>query len=404
MHTPAPPSFRVFLAQLLALADDPARARALADAYLAARAGHFPIIEGTTAHFLHRETPRVIAGVGGEWNGFDARQALLEPIGGGLLHYARDFEPDARLDYLFFEIDAAWRASLDDPEALRQLQPRPSPDPLNARIGASGLGPRSELAMPAYRRPAITRAHAHIPHGTLHKATIHSRALGGTRTYAVYLPPGYVAARGPYACAVFHDGGDYLDYGEARVILDNLIAAAAIPRLVAVFVPPAEREVEYNGDDRQVRFIADELLPDVTERCALTPDRMRRAVIGPSLGGLISLYVGSRRPEAFGLIAAQSSVVQTVNGLDSYDARQAYAEPPPAPQRIHLVIGTYEDCYAIDRQGRCRDLLTPVRDLQAVLARAGVPHRYLEQHQGHSWGLWRDTLADALTYLFGTEP
>jgi enterochelin esterase-like enzyme len=110
--------------------------------------------------------------------------------------------------------------------------------------------------MPAYRRPAITRAHAHIPHGTLHKATIHSRALGGTRTYAVYLPPGYVAARGPYACAVFHDGGDYLDYGEARVILDNLIAAAAIPRLVAVFVP---------------RRSAKSSIMATTGRCALSP-------------------------------------------------------------------------------------------------------------------------------------
>jgi enterochelin esterase family protein len=403
LHTPTPPSFEVFLARLRVLAYQPDKAAALADAYLAMHAGHVPIIEGTTAHFLCREKPRILAGVGGDWNGFDARQAILEPIGGGLLHYARAFEPDARLDYLFFEIDAAWRASLDDPEALRQLQPRPRPDPLNPRTGASGLGPRSELAMPGYRRPAITRAHAHTPRGTLHETTIHSRALGGSRAYAVYLPPGYVAARGPYACAVFHDGGDYLHHGAAQAVLDNLIAAAAIPPLVAIFVPPAEREVEYNCDDRQVRFLVDELLPEVTERCALTTDRMRRAVIGPSLGGLISLYIGSRRPEAFGLIAAQSSVVQTVNGVGGYDARQAYAAPPPAPLRVHLVIGTYEDCFAIDQQGRCRDLLTPVRDLQAVFAQAAVPHRYAEHPQGHSWGLWRDTLAAALTYLFGGE-
>jgi hypothetical protein len=111
LHTPTPPSFEVFLARLRVLVYQPDKAAALADAYLAAHAGALPIIEGTTAHFLCREQPRIIAGVGGDWNGYDARQAILEPIGGGLLHYARAFEPDARLDYLFFGIDAAWRVT-----------------------------------------------------------------------------------------------------------------------------------------------------------------------------------------------------------------------------------------------------------------------------------------------------
>jgi enterochelin esterase family protein len=170
--------------------------------------------------------------------------------------------------------------------------------------------------------------------------------------------------------------------------------------VVAIFVPPQKREVEYNCDDRQVRFLADELLPALTTQYALSPDRMQRAVIGPSLGGLISLYTGSRRPEAFGLIAAQSSA--TRGGRAAYDAHRAYAAPPALPLRLHLVIGSYEDCFAVDRQGHCRDLLTPVRKLRDVLARAGTPHAYTEPHQGHSWGMWRDTLGAALAYLFGT--
>jgi enterochelin esterase family protein len=399
-----PPSFNVFLAQLLALAHAPEKAAALARDYLAAQAGHFPIIEGTTAHFLYREQPGLIAGVGGEWNGFDARRAIMEPIGGGLLHYAHTFEPEARLDYLIYEVDAVWRDRLSDPALPAELIPHTLRDPLNPRIGPSGLGARSELAMPAYRRPAITQAQPELRGGTVQEGAIRSRALGGSRrAYSVYLPAGYDAAHGPYACAFFHDGGDYLAYGEARAILDNLIAAGAIPPLVAVFVPPQERDVEYNCDDRQVRFLADELLPRLTGYYALSPDRMRRAVIGPSLGGLISLYTGSRRPEAFGLIAAQSSAVTGGTGPDGYDARQAYAAPGPLPFRVHLVIGTYETCFATDAQGRCRDLYSPVRDLDGVLTRAGVPHRYAEHAQGHSWGLWRDTLAEALIYLFGAD-
>ena len=342
MQTATAGGFSAFLAQLQALAHDPAAAAVLAEAYLAAHSGTIPIIEGTTAHFLARERPGQIVHVGGEWNGLDARQAIMTPIGGGLLHYARSFEPDARLDYLFFVLDAALGDRLDDPATLRRAQAHR--DPLNPRTGGSGLGPRSELAMPAYRRPAITTPQPGTPPGTLHAGALASRALGGSRTYTVYLPAGHDPAGGPYACAIFHDGGDYLDYGEAPTILDNLIAAAAIPPLVAVFVPPQKREVEYNCDDRQVRFLADELLPVLTAQYALSPDRMQRAVIGPSLGGLISLYTGSRRPEVFGLIAAQST--GTHGGRAAYDARRAYATAPALPLRLHLVIGSYEACFA----------------------------------------------------------
>jgi enterochelin esterase family protein len=388
--------FSAFRTQLAALAGDPAAATALADQFLAAHAGAIPIIEGSTAHFLARAPEGQIVGVGGEWAGMDPSRAIMEPIGGGLVHYAHTLEPNARLDYLFFAADAPRRNRQPDPATLRRAQAER--DPLNPRIGASGLGARSELAMPGYRRPAITEPQPGTPPGSLHDGVLLSRALGGMRAYTVYLPVGYDPAGGPYACAVFHDGGDYLHYGEAPTILDNLIAAGTIPPLVAIFVPPQAREVEYNCDDRHVRFLADELLPALTTEYALSPDRMRRAVIGPSLGGLISLYIGRSRPEVFGLIAAQSTA--TGSWRTGYEARRPYAAPP-LPLRVHLAIGSYEGCFAVDRQGRCRDLLTPARALRDVLARAGVPHAYVEPHQSHSWGMWRDTLGAALEFLFG---
>jgi len=46
------------------------------------------------------------------------------------------------------------------------------------------------------------------------------------------------------------------------------------------------------------------------------------------------------------------------------------------------------------------ELLNPVREFRFVLERSGYAYRYAEHHQGHSWGLWRDTLADALVYFF----
>jgi enterochelin esterase family protein len=258
------------------------------------------------------------------------------------------------------------------------------------------MGARSELAMPAYHRPPVTVAQPDTPTGTLQPGPLPNRAT------TVYLPPGYApdAAGAGYPSVYFQDGGEYLTLAQAPVILDNLIAARQIPPLVAIFVPPVRREVEYNCDDHYVRFFSEELVPAMTAAYALHPDRMRRAVIGPSLGGLIALYLGSQRPDLFGLIGAQSSGVHSQYGRGTYDARRAYARPAKLPQRLALAIGSYEACFSLDRLGRCRDLLTPVRELQARLQRAGVAHAYAEHPQSHSWGLWRDTLPALLAYLF----
>src|SRR6266571_7490359 len=112
MQTPINTSFHDFITHLQTLTNDPLAATSYANSYLAAHAGNFPIVEGNTAHFVRRERPGTITGVGGDWNGFDGRNARMTPIGGGLLHYQHDFELDARLDYLFFETDVT---NLKDP-------------------------------------------------------------------------------------------------------------------------------------------------------------------------------------------------------------------------------------------------------------------------------------------------
>src|SRR5260370_2416781 len=156
METPAETSFWTFITRLQALADDPGTAASYAESYLAAHAGNFPIVAGNTAHFIYKEQPGTIVGVGGEWNGYDARKALMKPIGAGLLHYQHDFELDARLDYFFFEYDTGSVPDLfSDPGLIVLDDMRPVLDPLNQRAGDSGFALRSELPIPPSHRPAI---------------------------------------------------------------------------------------------------------------------------------------------------------------------------------------------------------------------------------------------------------
>lgn len=382
------PSFEQLMARLRALGESD-EAFAYADAYITPRIGSFPIIEGNTAHFVYKTSSHAAnesIGVIGEWNNWSPRNAPMTPIGGGLLHYERDFEPDARLNYLFAYLVEHNMHSLRDP--------------LNARIGRSGMGDNSELAMPAYLRPRVTIRDESVPQGKLVQGIIKSKALHQQRPYTVYLPYDYSEQDVLYPSVYFHDGNDYLTMGEATTILDNLIHQGSLPPLVAVFVSPIDREREYNCSDVFTSFFCDELVPELHQRYSLDTTPASRCVIGPSLGGLISLYMASRRSDTFGLVCAQSTVTNSVNGLDKYNAFRTFTAGPHLPLRLAFVIGSYERSFHIDSQGRNLDLFTPVRELRAVLDEHNYPCYYREEHQGHSWGLWRDTLGDALVYLF----
>lgn len=378
-------SFEQFMVHLKRLGESN-EAFTYADAYIAAHSGSFPIIEKHTAHFVCKASLSQTVALNAEWNGWSPRQAIMKPVGGGLLHYQHDFEMDARLDYRF--------VLLSEPDMQSFC------DPLNARRGKTGFGDASELAMPEYQRPIITMRDERVPQGRLIDGVIKSKALRQQRPYTVYLPHAYSKQGVPYPTIYFHDGNDYLTMGEATTILDNLIAQGSLPPLVAVFVPPVEREKEYNCSDVFTSFFCDELVPEMQQLYALDTNPACRCVVGPSLGGLISLYMASRRPDTFRMLCAQSTATGSINGLDKYNALTTFDATSRLPLRLALVIGSYESCFRTNALGGCWDLLSPVRELRDKVEEHDYPYYYHEAHQSHSWGFWRDSLADALVYLF----
>jgi enterochelin esterase-like enzyme len=62
------------------------------------------------------------------------------------------------------------------------------------------------------------------------------------------------------------------------------------------------------------------------------------------------------------------------------------------------VVGTYET--AISGDPSTGDLLAANRRLADVLESAKYEFKYDERPEGHSWGLWKGTLGQALSYLF----
>ena len=314
-------------------------------------------------------------GLRGDMNSWQEAIPLQRIDGTELWWLEQQYEATALLDYLFV---------VDGKEV---------PDPHNPRRVQSGFGPRSVLAMPHYQKSADQQPH-NYPQGTIYEHTLNSDYLDQKRTFFVYVPAAELVGA-DYPSVYLHDGADYL-----KVILntprqlDYLIATRAIPPLVAVFIPPIDRYVEYAFDDDYANFVAKEVVPFVRETYHTSADPQRTATLGASMGGLISTYLGITQRETFGLVASQS-------GAFSLNLAQLQTQLSTAkPFRFYFNCGTYETNLPTRMHG---DFLTANRQLRDTLEKTGVSFLYREYPYGHAWGFWADTLGEALIYLFSAE-
>ncbi|MBL7032694.1 MAG: T9SS type A sorting domain-containing protein [Candidatus Delongbacteria bacterium] len=329
----------------------------------------FPFIEGNTqCHFIYQGDANTV-NVPGDANGWDAGEFDMQTVAGtDFWYYSRPFEADARLDYKFVINGSQWIL-----------------DPLNPFQCWGGFGPNSELRMPGYLPPLEIEYYPDIPHGTLSDSSYYSEHLGNSRTVRVYLPPGYDSGEEDYPSIFFHDGLEYVDLAAADHVLDYLIHQELIEPVIAVFVPPVNRTEEYAGNlqDEFTAFIAEELLPHIDNRYRTEVDPARRATLGASNGGNIALHLGVTHPELFGLVAAQSSNVQShiSTALETGDLLEL---------DFYLDIGTYD----------IPILITLVENLVDILTERGYPFDYFVYHEGHSWGNWKAHMDDALIRFF----
>ena len=99
--------------------------------------------------------------------------------------------------------------------------------------------------------------------------------------------------------------------------------------------------------DAYLRFLVEELKPDIDARYATLPGPEGTAVMGSSMGGLISLYALCEYPQVFGAAAALST-----HWVGSFEANAAlplaafnYLRdhlPDPATHRLYMDHGTAE--------------------------------------------------------------
>jgi predicted alpha/beta superfamily hydrolase len=247
--------------------------------------------------------------------------------------------------------------------------------------------------------------------------SVRSTVLGNTRGVWIYLPPTYDENRAARFPVVYlHDGQNLFDpraaFGgvawDADGAMDGGAESGAIREAILVgvennasrideYTPTRDATVMGGGrGDLYLRFLVDEVKPMIDREFRTLPGRETTAIVGSSLGGLISLYAGVRRPDVFGVVGALSPSTWW-DGRVILREVMSLASRPVRPLRVYVDSGD---------AGTSRDGVDDTRELAATLRTVGYVEgttlRHVVQSGGqHSERFWAMRLPGALAFMLG---
>jgi enterochelin esterase-like enzyme len=270
-------------------------------------------------------------------------------------------------------------------------------DPLNPKLSHSPFGASSVCFASGYTTPEWTFPDDKAAPGELTDVVVPSRALQRDCLMTMYLPARFRRTQS-YPLLVVHDGGEFLQYAAAKVVLDNLIHRGEIAETIVAFLHPKDRLVEYADSEEHARFLIDELVPRLEDEFPLVGHRSGRGLLGASFGAIAALSAAYRSPRTYAsLVLMSGSFVHAVAGGDHGGGRvfdpvvkfvTRYRERPRrVADRLFVSCGSYEP------------LVIPNRAIVPVFEATGMDLRYVEARDGHTWENWRDRLRDALTWV-----
>ncbi len=259
---------------------------------------------------------------------------------------------------------------------------------------------------------------------------VRSKHLGPTRHIEVWLPPGYdstPAAR--YPVLYMHDGQNLFDPRIANTGVDwgvdeavmRLVKQRVIPPVIVVGAWSTDRRgFEYSpwvDAEDYAKFLTEELMPRVNREFRTRTGPENTAVMGSSMGGLLSFYLVTHHPEAFGACGCVSThfplsesvmaeIFPTfkpagVPDTTPYvvrDIRAGLKAPPGARYWFDYGTLSLDSAYAPTHAA--------VRTWLLGQGRQEGRDFVIKEYRGatHNEASWRARLGDVLTFLFGARP
>lgn len=248
--------------------------------------------------------------------------------------------------------------------------------------------------------------------GTLVKITnFSSPQLGNTRTLRIYLPPSYsLNPLKRYPVLYMHDGQNLFEaataFGGVEWKVDetanSLINGGSMDEVIVVgldntggnriyeYTPCCDPTYGGGGADLYERFIIETVKPYIDQNYRTLSSNKNTALMGSSLGGLVSVYIGRRRPDVFSKVGGLSSSFWWNNQALTQEVEAATSK---VAVNIYIDAGTNSD--GLTETTRMRDALVADGYVQGKDL-----YYYVAQGAGHNEASWAARLNIPLTYLF----
>lgn len=235
--------------------------------------------------------------------------------------------------------------------------------------------------------------------------------LDRKRTVRLYLPPGYDGSTKDYPVLYMHDGQNLFDYatsyvGEWKVdeTLNELAASKGLEMIVvgidngqglrmnelAPFDNPRIEKVE---GDLYMSFIVDVVKPYIDENYRTLSDRENTAIMGSSMGGLISHYGIFKYPEVF-----SKAGIFSPSYWINWNAVKDYTKKHPLPKdtKLYFCVGEREGMM-VGSMNAMVEFLKEQNHNEKNLTSFVVPGAE------HNEAQWQGEFKKAVLWLFGSK-
>ena len=260
----------------------------------------------------------------------------------------------------------------------------------------------------AHSLSAQEKKHTALPNVQVLEEKFTIPGLDRERVLRIYLPPGYESANEAYPVMYMHDAQNLFDDATSFVgewgVDECMNALSESDKLNLIIVgidngqenrntelsPWYNERIGQPEGKEYVDFIVDVVKPYIDKNYRTKSDRENTAIMGSSLGGLISHYAIYTYPEVFskaGIFSPSYWVSEKV-----FDYTQA--NPVPKDSRLYLLVGQKEG----------KGMYKPMQKMNDFILKQGHPKANISSKinpEGeHNEAFWRSEFTEAVRWLF----
>jgi enterochelin esterase-like enzyme len=256
--------------------------------------------------------------------------------------------------------------------------------------------------------------------GRLVAERLTSPTLGRDWDYLAYVPDGYETGDLRYPILYLlhgyaQDHYEWVTKGRINRLADRLIVASEIPPCI-IIMPSAGSSWYVDARERLETAFVRDLIPEVERRYRTIQDRFGRVIGGASMGGYGALRFTLKYPELFAAVALFSPAIYTPEPPATSSAR--WAPPFQTDGRFDPQVWRSLNYPTLLDGFVARNIVVPLHldsgdhDEFQTEYHAAVLYEFWRDHGWpaefrvvpgeHNFGVWRETAADALRFVFET--